>query len=103
MRQQGAGDYGIEVSFTSIAVPTLVPEQIVRLRGVSRFFSTDYKINSMVFTIDTDGAGMDVNGWAHGLDNDMSLSSQLVKTNEQGDTEPGDDSGEVEPTSPDGA
>jgi hypothetical protein len=103
IRQQGAGDYGIEVDFTAVAIPTLVTEQIVRLKGVSRFFSTDYRIKDMTITIDDSGANMSCTAWAHGLDDDMSLYSLLAKTSEQGDTEPGDGGEEVESTSADKA
>ncbi len=97
VRQDTAGDYGIIVNFETIGIPTLVPEQIIRLKGVTKFFSTDYRIHDMGISIGDGGAEMSIKAMAHGLSLEMAYQAEAVKTFAQGDTEPGDGGENVEP------
>lgn len=96
IRQQDAGDFGISVSFDTLALPALFPMDYVRLKGVTAFFSTVYRIKKMHISINEGGADMTVNAIALGIPEGLSLLSSLVKNSIQGETKTDTDSKEVE-------
>lgn len=85
-----AEDYGIKASITSLAIPTLLVNQTVRLRGVSRFFSCDYKVQEIEVSIDDGGAEMELALCAKGVNPEICLWAEIAKKSETGDTQPGD-------------
>jgi len=94
-----AEDYGITVNISSIAIPTLLVNQTARLRGVSRFFSTDYIIRNIDVNIAGDGATMDLELGARGIAPDLCNWADYAKLSSQGETQPGDGGEDVPPDS----
>lgn len=84
-RTSNAGDFGIEVDFDSIAIPTIFPGQIVRLRGVSNYFSTDYRLKGVDISIESGGANMTCHGMSKGIPASVEETlTEEVKTHDIG-------------------
>lgn len=87
-RAGNAGDFGIEVDFDSIALPTIFPGQIVRLRGVSNYFSTDYRVKGVDISIESGGADMTCHGMSKGMPAELNEEfTEDVNKSEIGDVE----------------
>ena len=95
-RQGDAKDYGLKVSFDTIGIPTLIPNQIVRLRGVTKYFSTDYKIAYLNIEVGEGGADMNVKCISSGISGEMAAYAKKVVTYAQGETKDDDGTGTVE-------
>jgi len=85
-RQQDASDFGLKVNFGAMAVPKLVPMQYVRLRGVTGFFSTDYRLSNLKISIGDGGADMECDAQCVGIPEGFAWIAQEVATSETGET-----------------
>lgn len=97
LMDENAQDFGISVNVGSLAIPTLFPNQVVRLRGVSRFFSTDYRIREISVQITSGDATMELDCCAKGIAPDLANWAAAVTKSEQGETQPGDGGEDVPP------
>jgi hypothetical protein len=90
LMDDNADDFGIAVKIGAMALPTLFPNQIVRARGVSNFFSTDYKVREITVSISSSDATMELDCCAKGIAPDLCIWSDVVNLSAQGETQPGD-------------
>jgi len=97
MRVGDASDHGIEVEIDTVAIPTIFPGQHVRLSGVSRYFSTEYKIMQKTVTISGNGADMSLTLGSKGLPEGLEQLVQRANVSNQGEVENSEGNAQVEP------
>ena len=58
INEANAGDHGIAASFSSIAIPNLLPGMFVKILGVGDYFEGTYMLQEVDTKIDSSGAEM---------------------------------------------
>lgn len=89
MYDDEGNEHGVSATFSSIAIPNLIPGMYVKILGVGDFFSSIYMLNEVSVTISSDGAMMECNGFSRGfpaLDPELEvLAGQSAKSDEPAD------------------